>query len=77
VQVVARRFGALHVVQVGTGDAGDLRQIARDVFGHGRLLFGGGSDLAVHVADRFHGQGDALEHGTGLGDLPTLSSLRD
>jgi hypothetical protein len=48
VQVIAGRFSALHV-QVGTGDAADLGEVARDVFSHRGLFFGmnvGGIPLA-------------------------------
>ncbi len=68
-QIPTGRFGALHIVEVGAGDAGDFGEVARDVFGHGGLLFRGGGDLAVHVANRFHRLGDAFQHGAGLGHL--------
>src|SRR5476649_1285964 len=68
-QVATGSLCALHVVLVGARNGGDLRQVAGDVFSHGGLFFGGGGDLAVHVSNRLHCNGDALQRLPRMGDL--------
>ncbi|MNN85748.1 hypothetical protein D3C81_2030750 [compost metagenome] len=74
---MTRLLGVLHRLLVGRGDAGDLDQVARDVFGHAGLFFCRRGDLPVHVADRLYRLGDALQHLPGLLHLlgPLFASL--
>ena len=55
---------AFHQLRVGV----DLRDMPVDLFGHLVLLFGGGGDLSVLVANRIHRAADLVKAVTGLLD---------
>ena len=76
-QGMAGGLRAADMLLVGRGNGGQFGEVLRDVLGHRGLLFGGGGDLPVHVADRLYGAGDALQHGAGLGDLLVWARKND